>query len=31
MKMKLPPITLALPGAATGGRRVKVVKRDFGV
>ena len=31
IKMKLRPITLALPGAATGGRRVKVVKRDFGV
>src|ERR1700681_3515569 len=31
MKMKLRPITLALPGAATGWRRVKVVKTDFGV
>ena len=31
MKMKLRPITLALSGAATGGRRVKVVKTDFGV
>jgi hypothetical protein len=30
MKIKLGLITSALSGAATGGRRVKVVKTDFG-